>query len=162
MWIKSLIVLCMLCLPYSAFAVGNCTQSVNDFPTVTNPTTRTLTFVCTALAAEATYPATPVTSPNMNKLKGWMLMTGSAVNGSTGPKALSVITLSTPTEGDILGGAGKTATAATAALASKFTPLTDTGYATSGLVPITDSLTLAVTGNDVNAASLIIVFKFVK
>jgi len=162
MWIKSLIVLCLICLPCSAFAVGSCTQGVADFATPQNPTVRTLTFVCTALAAEATYPATPVSSTNMAKLKGWLLMTGSAVNGATGPTALSVITLSTPTEGDILGGAGKTATAATAALASKFSPLTDTGFSTSGLVPITDNLTLAVTGNSVNAASLTIVFKFVK
>ena len=167
---KSLIftIFCVLVLinSYAFATVGTCTQALSDTTDVATKavTFKTLTFICTADVSAATYPSTAVNSANMAELLGgWMLLTGSSLNGATGPTAGTLITLSTATEGDILGGAGKTPTAATAALANKFTPLTDTGYATSGMVPITGNLTLALpSGNAVNSAITTIVFKFVK
>jgi hypothetical protein len=153
----------VLMAPSSLWAVGTCTQAVTDvWIDNRSVNTRVLTFVCTADVAAATYPSTAVSDANMLLLSGWILLTGSTLNGATGPTASSVITLSTTTEGDILGGAGKTPPAATAALANKFRPITDTANLTPGPVPISGNLTLAITGNAVNSAVTTIVFKFVK
>ena len=166
---KSLIftIFCVLVLVNSyAFAtVGTCTQALSDTTDVETKAVvfKTLTFVCTADVSAGTYPSTVVNSANMTELLGgWFLMTGSSLNGATGPTASSVIKLTTTTEGDILGGAGKTATAATAGLDSKFKPIVDTVYLVSGVVPITSGLTLAITGNSVNSAVVTLVFKFIK
>lgn len=152
----------IMVVPTLSWAVGTCTQAVTDYPSITNPSVKKLVFVCTADASAATYPSTAVTAANMLKLNGWTLISGSSVNGATGPTASSTITLSTTNEGDILGGAGKTPSAATAALANKFKPVVDTAYVVTGPVPITGDLTLAISGNAVNSAVTTIVFKFLK
>ena len=148
----------LFALTTSSFAAGTCVEgTVVDYPSV-----REVSFVCTADASAATYPSTLFSPSAMSKILGWYLMTGSCLNGATGPTASTAFTLSTTRESDILGGAGKSPTVTTAGVASKFTPITDTVYATSGLVPITDNLTLASTGNAVNSAIVTLVFKFVK
>jgi hypothetical protein len=156
-------ILALMTASISFGAAGNCTQAVTDTWLDNRYVAfRTLTFVCTSGSAGEGYPSTAVSAANMSLLTGWLLMNGSALNGATGPTALTAIFLSTALKGDILGGSGKTATVATAGLTSKFTPLTDTGYATSGLVPITADLTLTSTGNAVNSAVMTLVFEFVK
>jgi hypothetical protein len=154
----------MLLSPGLALAVGTCTQAVADKASSTNPTVKTLTFVCTADASAGTYPATAVTDANMAKLYGWTLISGSWLNGATGATANSTVTLSTTAEGDVLGGAGKGPTAATAGLASKFKPLVDTTYLVAGPVPTSGAMTLQVTqaGSAVNSAIATLVFKFIK
>ena len=149
----------------SAFAVGTCTQALSDTTDVTTNAVvfKTLTFVCTADVSAATYPSTAVNSANMAELLGgWILLNGSSLNGATGPTAGTLITLSTSTEGDILGGAGKTPPAATAALANKFKSFVDSANLVPGPQPVTSGLTLAITGNAVNSAVTTIVFKFIK
>ncbi len=159
-----ILTLCLLVLVSTSLmaAVGTCTQTL----TYTNPSNvnavRTLTFVCTASADDASYPSTAVSTDNMSQLLGWALISGSSLNGGTGPTASTVITLTTTTEGDILGGAGKTPAAATAALANKFKPYVDSGILVPGFVPITGNLTLVMTGNLVNSAVTTIVLKFIK
>jgi len=152
-------------IPTSLWAtVGTCTQAVTDvWIDNRSVNTRVLTFVCTAAADDGgSFPSTAVTAANMSLISGWLLLTGSTLNGGTGPTASSVITLKTATEGDILGGAGKTPAAATATLANKFKPFTDSANMIPGVVPISGDLTLAITGNAVNSAVTTIVFKFVK
>jgi hypothetical protein len=159
-------VLLALLIPTSLWATaGTCTQAVTDtWMDNKYVAARTLTFVCTASADDGgSYPLTAVSAANMSLLTGWLLMNGSTLNGGTGPTAASVIKLTTALKGDILGGAGKTPPAATAALTNKFTPITDTSAGTTGLVPITADLTLAaITGNAVNSAVTTIVFDFVR
>jgi hypothetical protein len=149
----------------TAMAAGTVTQSVTMVcePMTTN-CFKTLTFVCTADSADGTYPATAVSTANMDQLKGWYLMTGSWKNGSTYPTANSTLTFSTTNEGDILGGAGKGPTTAAASAVSKFTPITDTTYVTAGLVPMAATPTLQVTqaGTATHSAAVTLVFKFVK
>ena len=144
-------------------AAGSCTQAVTDTWLDNRYVAfRTLTFVCTSGSAGEGYPSTAVSAANMSLITGWLLMNGSTLNGNPGPTASSIITLSTTTEDNILGGAGKTPPAATAALANKFTPITDTLNGIFGEVPITGDLTLAITGNLVNSAVTTIVLKFKK
>ena len=139
------------------YAAGTCVETVTALPTV-----REVSFVCTADSSAATYPSTLFSPSAMSQILGWYLMTGSCLNGATGPTASTEFTLSTTRESDILGGSGKSPSVTTAGVASKFSPITDTVYATSGLVPVTDNLTLASTGNAVNSAIVTLVFKFVK
>jgi len=156
----------LLILPVQAFAtVGTVTQTLTTTcgsdPQGT-PCQKVLTLVCTADVSAATYPSTAITAAIMEQIKGWLLFTGSALNGATGPTASSVIKLSTTTQGDILGGAGKTATAATAAAESKFLPIGDTVYLTPKAIPVVGDLTFTITGNAVNSALVTVVLTFIK
>ena len=150
--------------PVSLWAVGTCVESIGyiRYDTTNSLSTKTVTFVCTADAGAATFPSTAFSATAMEQITGWFLLTGSTLNGATGPTAGTLITLSTSTEGDILGGAGKTPPAATAALANKFKPFVDSANLSPGAVPISSGLTLAITGNAVNSAVTTIVFKFIK
>jgi hypothetical protein len=149
-----------LLTPMTVMAAGSCA----DPTTVSYGSVREIAFVCTGDSAAGTFPAVIWNKATMDLINGWYLMTGSVLNGATGMTANSTLTLSTAREGDILGGAGKGPTAATAALQSKFAPIKDTTLLVAGLVPITDTLTLQITqaGSAVNSAVATIVFKFVK
>jgi len=150
----------ILLLTSSAWAVGTVTQKV---AMVCEPNTsvcfKTLTFVCTADSAAATYPATAVSESNHAQLKGWALMMGSTLNGATAPTALWDIAI---TEGgvDVLGTAGADRPGTTA-ISSQFRPLTSTSYLMPGLRPVADTWTLAITNNLVNSAVATIKLFFV-
>ena len=164
-FIGILIVGLFLVLPLQVFAVGTVVQTLattcgSDPQGV--PCQKVLTLVCTADSAAATYPSTAISAANMEQLKGWFLFTGSALNGAAGPTASSVIKLSTATQGDILGGAGKTPTVATSAAESKFLPIGDTVYLTPKAIPVVGDLTFAITGNAVNSAVVTVVLTFIK
>ena len=146
----------------TAWGAGTCTQSLNVYPSNTNSTVKTVTFVCTADGSDASYPSTALSNEFYNAVKGWYLLSGSCLNGATGPTASTAFFISTAKQSDLLGGSGKSPTVTTAGVASKFTPITDTVYATSGLVPITENFTLTSTGNAVNSAIVTLVFTFVK
>jgi len=163
---KYLIALMIVLWASSAFALGTCTtpgvvDTIN--PDAYEVPVRTIVYTCTGDAANGTFPSTVFSVDDMKKLKGYALIAGSWKNGSTGATANSTLTLSTTNKGDILGGAGKGPTANTAALQSKFKPITDTTYLVSGWVVITEDLTLQVTqaGSATNSAIAIIVFDFV-
>ena len=106
-----------------------------------------LTFTCTADAADGSYPATAISTTYMNLIKGWELSKIQTIPGSTAPKDLSDMTLKDSNAIDILGGAGtnKILNAAT----KEFFPEVDGNLASQ---EINDTLTLAITGNDVNSA----------
>ena len=164
--IITLAVLTSLIWPMHLFAAGTCTPVLSETLDTTGQTAlnTVVTVSCTGDSSDGTYPSTAFSSAIMDRIRGLYLMTGSWKNGSTYPTANSTLTLSTTNEGDILGGAGKGPTTAAASAVSKFTPVTDTTYATAGLVPITADLTLQVTqaGSATNSAAVTLVFKFVK
>ena len=151
-------------VPYTAFSAG--LDVVNqEVTTVCEPSStncvRVLRFDIKADSGDASIRSTSVTTANMSKLYGWILMTGSALNGlGGGPTASSVVKLTTVTEGDILGGSGKTPSAATAGLDIKFRPFTDSTLLAPGPYIVSSGLTLTITGNAVNSAALTLVFKF--
>ena len=157
------ILVSLLLFTNNAFAVGSCSEALAVPSTKMGDTyqqsgVKHLVITCVGDVSTGTFPAYVIT--NMAELTGMVLTNGSFLNGTPGPTANSTVTLSTSDRGDILGGAGKGPTAATAGLQSKFKPIVDTTYLVSGPVPISGNMTLQISGSVVASGVAVIVLSF--
>jgi hypothetical protein len=141
----------------NAFGAGTCTQAITNFPTNTTTWQKVLTFTCTADAANATYPSTAISAANANNLKGWYLYKLITNPGSTAPTDNWDFTLSDGDGIDVLGGAGANRHTTTSQMIA---PLLTTGVYFAQ--PVLDAWTLAITGNSVNSAVIVIQAIFVR
>lgn len=124
------------------WAAGTCTYTLS--PIGTTPVFA-LTFKCTADASTGSYPSTLVTAIVPSAVLGSRISTAEFAPGSPAPTANWSVTLSDSLGLDLLGGNGANQSA------------TVTGGATIGSIPVTGTLTLAITGNSVNSAQVTIV-----
>src|SRR5208283_2089708 len=104
-----------------------------------------LTFRCTADAATGSYPTTLVTPVVPSAVLGSRISTAEFAPGSPAPTASWSVTLTDTLGLDLLAGNGASLSA------------TATTGVTIGSIPITSTLTLAITGNSVNSAVVTIV-----
>jgi hypothetical protein len=148
-------------------AAGSCTQVRAD-ECNSGSCIQSLTFTCTfGTGANATDALTLATTSEITAaLKTWHLLIGTTYNGATAPTALYDLYLKetvglTANAVDILGTSGMNRPG-TAGTSSQFTPITDTTYATGGLRPVLNTLTLTASGNAVESGSFTAQFIFVK
>jgi hypothetical protein len=151
----------------NVYAVGSCTvgsfvdnaQAVANTPYLPGvvPTVRTLTVVCTADSAAATYPSTTLT---MTPVMGWALWTLEATPGGTAPTNNYVVKLNKTNGMDALGGAG--GAMSSASTGCKIMPRVDSVTYKQDLVPVIDNYSLVVTGNLVNSAVVTFTLVFVR
>jgi hypothetical protein len=169
---KKLFLSLLLVLAFSvnAFAAaGSCTQELSYAVSKTRTSTNTiLTYNCTwGTAGDATTALTLATTDAITaNLVGWRLLMCTTYNGATAPSPLYDLTLketigSTAAAVDILGTAGMNRPG-TAGVSSQFTPITDTTYATGGLRPVMNTLTLTADGNSVASGNAIVQCIFVE
>lgn len=135
-----------------AAAPGTCTQAVTDIPNdVVFPPMKVLTFTCTASADDASFPSTATSTETTARIQGYYLIEARTNPGAVAPQALYDIVLNDSDGIDLMGGqlANRSATVSERAI-----PALATGI--YGGTAITGTLTLAVTGNNVNSAVTVI------
>lgn len=116
---------------------------------------KTITFTCTADAADGSYPATALTTAQKKYVRGWWLSHVKIDPGATGPTDNSDLTL-TVGSFDILGGNGTDAI--DNAVNCVLVPYGSGGDAQ---YPMTDDdLTINITNNSVNSAVTVITLVF--
>lgn len=126
-----------------AQAAGTCTQTVDSDSSVPGsyPAVRVLTFTCTADASDGSFPATALSSSNLQKLTGWFLMAVKTNPGATAPTDNWDFTITDGNAIDMLEGAGANRHTTTSQLVNA-----------AHYLPVTDTWTLNITGNSVNSA----------
>jgi len=154
-----LIGLFIICnIPASALAAGTVSQAVS-WVCRSNSTecVQVLTFTATADSADGSYPSTDMSATTLNKLKGWYLYKIITNPGSTAPTDNWDFTLSDSDGIDVLGGNGANRHTTTSQMIA---PLLTTGVYFAQ--PVLDTWTLAITGNSVNSAGIVIKAIFVR
>jgi len=137
-----------------AFAASSCTQALQCSG---NGYLCTLTMTWVA-HTDGTFTSVAVDSAKLGTLTGYFLYMVRSDPGTTAPTANWDFTL-TDAHGDILGGMGANHSATAT---ESFIPKIDATNLIYGAVPWRTSLTLAISGNSVNAATGVIEFFFVK
>lgn len=165
---KKLMLILGLILVFSGnvFAAGSaCNESFKSITTKNGDNyvsagVKEVEFQCYGDSVTGAFPSTPFSAGVMEEIKGMFLLVGSTLNGATAPTALYDIAL--PENGvDILGTGGANRPGG-AAVSSQFSPIGDTTYLTGKSIPITNTLTLAITGSTEANGAVAVRFKFVK
>lgn len=154
-----LIGLFIICnIPASALAAGTVTQSLSYVCRgQSNECVQVLTYTATADSAAATFPTAAMSSATLSQLKGWYLYKIITNPGSTAPTDNWDFTLSDSDGIDVLGGNGANRHTTTSQMIA---PLLTTGVYFAQ--PVLDTWTLAITGNSVNSAGIVIKAVFVR
>ncbi len=148
------VVLAALFCPAAGFgaAAGTCTQAFTEVYNYQYASPlATLTFTCTASVDDASFPSTATSATITDQIKGRYILEVRTNPGSTAPQALYDIVLNDTDGIDLMGGnlANRSATASEAA-----PPAITTGVYWPR--PIDGTLTLVITGNNVNSAVTVV------
>lgn len=142
-----------LILPNLSWGAGTVVETLREICPDRGSCIKEVTLTCTADAAAATYPSTTLTSV----LKGWWLEKVITNPGSTGPTDNWDYVLNDADGVDMLGGTGANRSI-TASQANW--PLVATGVYRAQ--PINNSVTLVITNNSVNSATVVMKAIFTK
>lgn len=125
---------------------GTITQSYEIMP---NSNVSVLTFTCTADSSDGSFPSTDTSSAITAAIKGMSITEVRTNPGSTAPTANYDIVLNDTDGIDLMGGAlaNRSATAS-----ERVVPVVQTGI--YGDSPVDGAITLAITNNSVNSATL--------
>ena len=153
------ICLMILIIPVSAFSAGTCTQNPNSWTPIglNYGGGYIITFTCTGDSADGSFPATAISTANMDLLRGLYLYELVITTGTVKPTNLWDMTMTIKSGTlDILGGTG----------ADRGITIPEEIYPKIGSVgfakPAYETITLNITGNSVNSAAIVIDAIFVR
>jgi hypothetical protein len=130
-----------------AAAAGTITQAISY---TQNPTIKILTFTCTASADDASFPSTATSTANTAEIEGHYI-TEVRTNPGTAPTTLYDIVINDTDGIDMMGG---TLADRSATLSQRAIPALATGI--YGGSAIDGALTLVITNNSVNSATVVV------